>query len=94
VRYLLNQTNPWYVGGRLEGIQLPLHFDFRAFRLTPAETRSDFARQGWTRVVAFQTRNPMHRAHFELTLRAANVVGGSLLIHPVVGMTKPGDIDH
>jgi len=94
VSYLLNQTNPWYVGGGVEGIQLPFHFDFRALRLTPGEVRKDLARQGWTRIVAFQTRNPMHRAHFELTLRAANEVGGNLLIHPVVGMTKPGDVDH
>ena len=92
--YLLEQTNPWYVGGRLEGIQRPSHYDFRALRLSPAELRAEFVRLGWRRIVAFQTRNPMHRAHQELTLRAAKEVEASLLIHPSVGMTKPGDVEY
>jgi len=92
--YLMNRSNPWYVGGRLEGLQLPSHYDFKNLRLTPAELRADFANQGWRRIVAFQTRNPMHRAHVELTFRAAKQVEASLLIHPVVGMTKPGDVDY
>ncbi len=94
VQYLMNQANPWYVGGRLEGLQMPSHYDFRNLRLTPADVRTEFARLGWTRVVAFQTRNPMHRAHVELTFRAAKQVEANLLIHPSVGMTKPGDVDY
>ena len=94
VGYLMNRSHPWYVGGRLEGLQLPGHYDFKVLRLTPAELRADFANMGWRRVVAFQTRNPMHRAHVELTFRAARQVEASLLIHPVVGMTKPGDVDY
>jgi len=94
VSYLMNRTNPMYVAGELEGIQLPSHYDYRELRLTPKEVRERFARAGWRKVVAFQTRNPMHRAHFELTLRAARDVEASLLVHPVVGMTKPGDVDH
>jgi len=94
VDYLLNKTNPWYIGGRIEGLQSPSHYDFRGLRLTPAELRTDFARRGWRRVVAFQTRNPMHRAHVELTARAAKQVEASLLIHPAVGLTKPGDVDY
>ena len=94
VDYLLHQSHPWYVGGRLEGMQMPSHYDFRSLRLTPAELRAEFTRLGWRRVVAFQTRNPMHRAHVELTFRAAKQVGASLLIHPSVGMTKPGDVDY
>jgi sulfate adenylyltransferase len=94
VAYLMNRSNPWYVGGRLEGLQLPSHYDFKTLRQTPADLRADFANQGWRRVVAFQTRNPMHRAHVELTFRAAKQVEASLLIHPVVGMTKPGDVDY
>ncbi|HXY14219.1 MAG TPA: bifunctional sulfate adenylyltransferase/adenylylsulfate kinase [Terriglobales bacterium] len=94
VDYLLNRTHPWYVGGRIEATQLPSHYDFRALRLTPAELRTEFARLGWRRVVAFQTRNPMHRAHVELTFRAAKQVEANLLIHPSVGMTKPGDVDY
>ena len=94
VSYLLNQSNPWYVGGKLEGLQLPSHYDFRGLRLTPAEMRAELARLGWRRVVAFQTRNPMHRAHQELTLRAAKTVEANLLLNPSVGMTKPGDVDY
>ena len=92
--YLLEQSHPVYVGGRVEGLQPPVHYDFAMLRLTPAEIRARFTKLGWQRVVAFQTRNPMHRAHQELTLRAAKEVEASLLIHPVVGMTKPGDVDH
>ncbi len=94
VGYLLNVAGPWYVGGRLEGIALPPHYDFQQLRPTPAELRKQLARLGWRKVVAFQTRNPMHRAHQELTLRAAREVEANLLIHPVVGMTKAGDVDH
>jgi sulfate adenylyltransferase len=92
--YVMNKSNPWYVGGTLEGLQLPSHYDFRALRLTPAELRTEFARLGWRRLVAFQTRNPMHRAHVELTFRAAKQVEANLLINPSVGMTKPGDVDY
>ena len=94
VAHLLEHSNPVYVGGRVEGVQGPSHYDFRVLRRTPLELRHDFARLGWRRIVAFQTRNPMHRAHQELTLRASKEVGANLLIHPVVGMTKPGDVDH
>lgn len=94
VRYLRSTSHPVYVGGRLEGIQGPVHYDYRDLRLTPAELREEFTSRGWSRVVAFQTRNPMHRAHVELTRRAAEEVDASLLIHPSVGMTKPGDVDH
>src|SRR2546430_5781956 len=94
VNYLLNKENAWYVGGRIEGLQPPSHYDFKNLRLTPAELRIEFARLGWRRVVAFQTRNPMHRAHVELTLRAAKQVEANLLIHPSVGVTKLGDVDY
>ena len=92
--YTINKANPWYVGGTLEGTQVPSHYDFRNLRLTPAEVRAEFARVGWRRVVAFQTRNPMHRAHVELAFRAAKRVDANLLINPSVGMTKPGDVDY
>ena len=92
--YAINKANPWYVGGKLEGCQIPSHYDFRTLRLTPAEVRAEFAREGWRKVVAFQTRNPMHRAHVELAFRAAKQVEANLLINPVVGMTKPGDVDY
>jgi len=94
VRYLLQNTNPYCVGGKVEGVTLPHHYDFIELRLTPAQVREKFAALGWRKVVAFQTRNPMHRAHQELTFQAAANLGANLLIHPVVGMTKPGDVDH
>ncbi|HXV76596.1 MAG TPA: bifunctional sulfate adenylyltransferase/adenylylsulfate kinase [Candidatus Polarisedimenticolaceae bacterium] len=94
VRHLHEASHANYVGGAIEGVQPPLHYDFRELRLTPAQVRRRLERFGWLRVVAFQTRNPMHRAHHELTLRAAKEVEANLLIHPVVGVTKPGDLDH
>jgi len=94
VHYLNNVANPVYVGGKLAGIEAPTHYDFKHLRDGPAEMRDRFKKLGWRKVVAFQTRNPMHRAHQELTLLAARDVEANLLIHPVVGMTKPGDVDH
>ena len=82
------------VSGPLQILALPMHHDFRELRFTPRETRARLVAIGASRVVAFQTRNPMHRAHEELTKRAAAAVDGTLLLHPVVGMTKPGDVDH
>jgi sulfate adenylyltransferase len=94
VDQVLGHDRLWCVGGNLEGLQTPAHYDFRSLRLTPAEVRAEFERLGWRQVIAFQTRNPMHRAHRELTLRAAKALQANLLIQPVVGMTRPGDVDH
>jgi sulfate adenylyltransferase len=94
VNYLHNVAGPIYLGGPITGIQQPVHYDFKARRDTPNELRAYFRKLGWRRVVAFQTRNPLHRAHQELTFRAAREAQANLLIHPVVGMTKPGDVDH
>jgi sulfate adenylyltransferase len=82
------------ISGLLKVLRLPSHYDFRELRLTPAQTRSRLEATGFENVVAFQTRNPLHRAHEELTKRAVEEVNGVLLLHPVVGMTKPGDIDY
>jgi sulfate adenylyltransferase len=94
VAYLYEQSHPVYLGGSIVALSLPSHYDFTHLRPTPAELRERFRRSGWRRVVAFQTRNPMHRAHVELTFQAARQAEANLLIHPVVGMTKPGDVDH
>lgn len=123
VKYLHTIAKEFYVGGKLEAIQPPSHYDYVSNRckcldimsllslifskwktdwglnfvhhsVTPSELRAHFKKLQWTRVVAFQTRNPMHRAHRELTVRAARARKAHLLIHPVVGLTKPGDIDH
>jgi sulfate adenylyltransferase len=94
VNFLKNIGNPVYIGGLLKGLESPTHYDFKHLRDAPGEVRDRFRKLGWRKVVAFQTRNPMHRAHQELTLRAAREVEANLLIQPVVGMTKPGDVDH
>ena len=94
VNYLLNRTEKVYIGGEVFGLVQPHYHDFSYLRHTPSELRSIFTNLGWSQVVAFQTRNPMHRAHYELTLRASRAHGVNLLLHPSVGMTKPGDVDH
>ncbi|MGC8627307.1 MAG: bifunctional sulfate adenylyltransferase/adenylylsulfate kinase [Acidimicrobiales bacterium] len=94
VAYLFERSGRIYAAGKLEALSLPVHYDYKALRLTPAQLRARFEELGWERVVAFQTRNPMHRAHVELTLRAARQLEANLLVHPTVGMTKPGDVDH
>jgi sulfate adenylyltransferase len=82
------------ISGELRVLNLPMYHDFVELRRSPAEVRALLEEMGHSNVVAFQTRNPLHRIHEELTKRAAEAVAGSLLIHPVVGMTKPGDVDH
>lgn len=94
VDYLMNHAHEVYIGGRLRGVEPPVQYDFRLLRDSPSELRGRFRKLGWRKVVAFQTRNPMHRAHQELTFRAARENEANLLIHPVVGMSKPGDVDH
>ncbi|KAL5528538.1 MET3 [Sanghuangporus sanghuang] len=94
VAYLRNRVKEFYIGGKVQAIQAPMYFDYVALRYTPAELRSHFKKLAWRKVVAFQTRNPMHRAHRELTVRAARQRQANVLIHPVVGLTKPGDVDH
>lgn len=90
----MHRWGPVNISGRLRVLQLPLRYDFRELRLTPAQTRERLATTGHENVVAFQTRNPLHRVHEELTKRAVDGVDGTLLLHPVVGLTKPGDVDH
>jgi sulfate adenylyltransferase len=94
---LVSEMHRWgklNISGALRVLELPRHFDFKELRLTPAQTRAQLARMGHPNVVAFQTRNPLHRVHEELTKRAIEDLDGVLLLHPVVGVTKPGDVDH
>jgi len=94
---LVAEMTSWgkvYISGPLRVINLPKHYDFPELRRTPKQVRSLLKHMGFSNVVAFQTRNPMHRAHEEITKRAVRQVDGALLIHPVVGLTKSGDIDH
>jgi sulfate adenylyltransferase len=94
VEYLMSEMHPAYIGGPITKIALPERHDFKQFRFTPEELKAIFKERGWDKVVGFQTRNPMHRAHFELVKRAHEKTGAPVLVHPVVGMTKPGDIDY
>lgn len=93
---LVAEMHTWgeyYISGELKVIQLPKYYDFPEYRKTPKQVREEIKSLGLDKIVAFQTRNPMHRVHEELTKRAMEKVGGGLLLHPVVGLTKPGDVD-
>src|SRR5215475_15920392 len=90
----MHRWGKFNISGPLRLLQLPKHYDFQELRLTPAQTRARLEGFGYANVIAFQPRSPLHRVHEELTKRAAQEVGGVLLLHPVVGMTKPGDVDH
>jgi len=94
VRFLFEQVHGNYIGGEVEGIQLPTHYDFETLRDTPEELRHLFEKHGWRRVVAFNTSKPMHRLHRDITLRAAKEAQANILLHPAVGMTKPGDLHY
>ena len=94
VRYLNDSVHPVYISGRVEGVQQPSHFDFESFWDTPEEMRALYHKMGWRRVVAFQTSKPMHRLQREITLQAAKDIQGHILLHPTVGMTKPGDLQY
>jgi len=94
VKYLFDSVGSYYVGGSVRGIQLPFHYDFDLLRNTPKELRQKFDKQGWRSIVAFHTSKPMHRVHQEITTLAANEANAHILIHPVVGMSKPGDIQY
>lgn len=94
VQYVFDEMQQDYIGGKVTQLALPVRNDFKQFRKTPAELKALFKEKGWDTIVGFQTRNPMHRAHFELVKRAYEKVGAPVLVHPVVGMTKPGDIDY
>lgn len=97
VKIVLSNPDVFYIGGELTKIQLPPHYDFTNIRLTPEETKEYFKKQGWTTIVGFQTRNPMHRSHFELSkyaLTQTNDPNAKLLLHPVVGVTQECDVNY
>ena len=94
VDYLLNQTDSIYIGGSIKCIESIHHYDYQDLRHSPKVLKDKFNKLGWDKVIAFQTRNPLHKAHVEMTLSAIKDLNAKLLIHPVVGMTKPGDVDY
>jgi sulfate adenylyltransferase len=94
VEHLFNTEGDHYIGGKIEVLSLPLHFDFKQLRMTPLEIRSLYRKLGWQRVVGFQTRHPIQRPQFEMTVAAMRQARAKLLLLPVTGMTKPGDFDH
>lgn len=94
VWYLSNKMGDYYIGGAIEVISLPLHFDFKQLRMTPKEVRAIYAKLGWNRIVGFQSRHPLHRFLFEMVTKAMRQTRANLLLLPVVGMTRPGDFDH
>ena len=94
VNYLFKQGNIIYVGGEIKKITMPNHYDYKHYRLTPDAAKLKFKKLGWEKVIAFQTRNPLHRAHIEMTYNSMKRLDANLFLHPVVGLTKPGDINH
>ena len=94
VDYLYNQSGTYYIGGEIHALNLPIHSDFRQIRRTPAEIRETFAKLGWKKVVGFQTRHPLHRPQFEMTIEAMRQAKANLLLLPIAGVTRPGDFDH
>ncbi len=94
VDYLLNTVGDVYIGGKVDAIQLPFHYDFETLRYTPLELRQHFDKLGWRSIVAFHTSKPMHAVHYEMTMRASKQANAHILIQPVVGMAKPGDLHY
>jgi sulfate adenylyltransferase len=94
VKALYEETEDWYVGGTLEGVTLPIHYDFRDLRLTPSETHRRFLQYGWRRVLGFHVRDYLNCAHREMVLAAAREVGASIFLHPAVGLDHPGNMEH
>ncbi len=92
VAQLLRSDARVYLGGRVNGIQLPVHHEFESLWNTPAELRNQFRKMGWRSVIAFHTSNPMHRMHREVVLAQAKAEQANVLLHPAVGVTKPGDL--
>jgi sulfate adenylyltransferase len=94
VRSLYGQNDVWYVGGSLEGVSLPVHYDFQELRYTPSETVRRFTMNGWRNVLGFHTDDYLHCAHREMVLQAARNAGAAILLHPVADLSHPGDLDH
>ena len=94
VNYLINIGKEFYIGGKIKKVMLPNHYDYKKYRLSPNDVKKEFKNLGWDKIIAFQTRNPLHRAHFEMTVRSMKNLNANLFLHPVVGQTKPGDIDY
>ncbi len=94
VDYLMNSVGKVYIGGKVDAVQLPLHYDFETLRFTPKELRQHFDKTGWRSIVAFHTSKPMHAVHYEMTIRASKQANAHILIQPVVGMAKPGDLHY
>ena len=88
VNFLFQSKKKVYLGGKIEKISMPNYYDFSRYRLSPNDLKTVFKQMGWKKIIAFQTRNPMHRAHVEMTLRAMDQLDANLLIHPAVGVTQ------
>ena len=94
IDFLYKKSFKIYLGGKIEKIASPNHYDFKKYRLTPDQAKNIFKEKGWDKIIAFQTRNPLHRAHVQMTLNSMEDIKANLFLHPVVGLTKSGDIDH
>ncbi len=94
VMQLYNRVKDWYIGGKLEGVTLPIHYDFQHLRLSPSETVRVFTMNGWRRVLGFHTDEYLHCAHREMVITAAREAGAAIFLHPVVDLSYPGNLDY
>jgi sulfate adenylyltransferase len=94
VHTLYNQVGSWYIAGDLEGVSLPIHYDFQELRLSPSETVRRFTMNGWRRVLGFHTEDYLHCAHKEMVVTAAREAGAAIFLQPVSDLSHPGNIDH
>lgn len=94
VDILMNKADVYYIGGSLREIQRPKHFDFSEYRLSPEDVKAQLKKLNWTKVVGFQTRNPLHKSHIALTLNCAERANAKILLQPVVGVTQNQDINY
>ena len=94
VSFLFLSSNKIYLGGKVERVKIPIHYDYQQYRLSPSDAKNIFKQMGWTKIIAFQTRNPLHKAHVEMTKISMEKFNAYLFLHPAIGITKAGDIDH
>ncbi|MFT5319315.1 MAG: sulfate adenylyltransferase [Chlamydiales bacterium] len=94
VNYLFQKSHPYYLGGNLTALEKFETLPFQDLRKTPDELKEEFLQDGWDKIIGFQTRNAIHRVHYEMTIRAMNEYEANVLIHPAIGETIPGDIDY
>lgn len=94
VMHLYERVGSHYIGGRLEGVSLPVHYDFQHLRLSPSETVRIFTMNGWRKILGFHTDEYLHCAHREMVIKAAREAGAAIFLQPVADLSHPGNLDY